>query len=137
MYDFYVHMYVIHNIYNHYSCITMAKRSALELFDNYYQALIFSLPMKDDNFTEELFKYNLFPGDVKCKLGELSEHKDRTSYFLDNVIKTRLLVGDNTCFMSLLTVMSNSKHDNVKDLARQLESEFDLNTECELHTVIL
>ena len=110
----------------------MAKRSALELFDNYYQALIFLLPMKDNNFTEELFKHNLLPEDIKHKLGELCERKDRTSYFLDNVIKTGLAVGDKTCFMSLLTVMNNSKYDNVKDLAKQIESEYDVNAKCEL-----
>ena len=115
----------------------MAKISALELFDNYYQALVFLLPMEDNNFMQELFEHDLLSQDIKHKLEECPKRKDRTSYFLDNVIKAALAVGDETCFMSLLTVMSNSKHDNVKDLARQLESEFDLNTECELHTVIL
>ena len=110
----------------------MAKRSALELFDHYYQALIFSLPMKDNHFTEELFRHVLLPQDIKHKLEDIPERKDRTSYFLDNVIKAGLAVGDKTCFVNLLTVMNNSKYDNVKDLAKQIESEYDVDVHCKL-----
>ena len=110
----------------------MAKKSALELFDNYHQIFIFSLPMKDNNFIEELFNHDLLSEDIKHKLEELPECKDRTSYFLDNVMKARLAVGDKTCFNNLLTVMNDSKYDHVKDLAKQLVSEFDVNAECEL-----
>ena len=110
----------------------MAKRSALELFEQYYQGLIFSLPMKDINFMEDLFKYDLFPEDVKYRLEELPEHKDRTSYFLDNIIKAELAVGDKTCFVNLLTVMNNSKYDHVKELAKQIESEYDVDALCKL-----
>ena len=107
----------------------MAKRSALELFDHYYQALIFSLPMKDNHFTEELFRH---VQDIKQKLEDIPERKDRTSYFLDNVIKAGLAVGDKTCFVNLLTVMNKSKYDNVKDLAKQIESEYDVDVHCKL-----
>ena len=107
----------------------MAKRSALELFDHYYQALIFSLPMKDNHFTEQLFRH---VQDIKQKLEDIPERKDRTSYFLDNVIKAGLAVGDKTCFVNLLTVMNNSKYDNVKDLAKQIESEYDVDVHCKL-----
>ena len=108
----------------------MAKKSALELFEHYYQGLIFSLPMKDNNFMKDLFKNDLLPEDIKHKLEEHPERKDRTSYFLDNVIKARLAVGDKTCFVSLLAVMNNSKYDNVKDLAEQVESEHDVDAKC-------
>ena len=107
----------------------MAKRSALELFEHYYQALIVSLPMKD-NFMEELFKHGLLPKDVIHKLEKLSERKNRASYFLDNVIKAGLIVGNKTCFVNLLTLMNNSKYDNVRDLAKQIESEYDDDAKC-------
>ena len=110
----------------------MAKRSALELVERYYQGLIFSLPMKDDKFMEELFRHDVLPEDAKHKLEELPICKDRISYFLDNVIKARLAVNDKTCFVNLLTVMNNSKYDNVKDLAKQIQSEYDIDAKCKL-----
>ena len=110
----------------------MAKRSVLELVERYYQCLIFSLPMKDDKFMEELFRHDLLPEDAKHKLEELPDRKDRTSYFLDNVIKARLAVNNKTCFVNLLTVMNNSKYDNVIDLAKQILSEYDVDAKCKL-----
>ena len=110
----------------------MAKRSALELVEHYYQGLIFSLPMKDDKFMEELSRHDLLPENAKRKLEELPIRKDRTSYFLDNVIKARLAVGDKTCFVNLLTVMNNSKYDHVKDLPKQIQSEYDVDAKCKL-----
>ena len=110
----------------------MAKTSALELFEHYYQALIFLLPMKDDNFMEELCKHDLLTEDVKHELEKLSERRSITSYFLDNVIRAGLAVGDKKCFDNLLTVMNNSKYDHVKDLAKQIESEYDVDVKCKL-----
>ena len=111
----------------------MAKRSALDLFEYYYQALIFSLPMKDDSFMEDLTHHDLLIGGFKVKLEALSINRERSSYFLDNVIKAGLAVGDKTCFVNLLTVMNNSKYDHVKDLAKQIESEYDVDAKCKLH----
>ena len=118
-----------------YSYILMAKRSALDLFEYYYQALIFSLPMKDDSFVEDLTKYDLLTGGFKAKLEALSINRERSSYFLDNIIKAGLAVGDKTCFVNLLTVMDNCKYDNVKDLAKQIESEYDADAKCKLHVI--
>ena len=110
----------------------MAKRSALELVEHYYQGLIFSLPIKDDKFMEELFRHDLLPEDAKHKLEELPDRKDRTSYFLENVIKARLAVNNKTCFVNLLNVMNNSKYDNVIDLAKQIQSEYDGDAKCKM-----
>ena len=113
-----------------YSCIVMPKRSALELLEHYNQALIFSLPIKDRNFIEDLTKHDLLTGSFKANLEALSMNRERVSYFLDNAIKARLIVGDKTCFVNLLTVMNNSKYDSVKDLAKQIESEYDDDAMC-------
>ena len=101
----------------------MAKRSATELFEHFYRTLVFLLPIKDADFMDELLKHDLLPGDVKFKLESLTVHKQRSSYFLDKVIKPRLAVGNSRCFVSLLTVMKCNKHDNVKDLAKEIEKE--------------
>ena len=108
----------------------MAKRSATELFDHYYMVLVYSLPVKDVDFMDELLKHDLLPGGVKSKLESLTVHYERSSYFLDNVIKPGLAVGNSRCFVSLLTVMKCSKHDNCKELAIKIEKELTVDVKC-------
>ena len=60
----------------------MAQRSATELFERYYAVLVFSLPIKDADFMDELLKHGLLRADVKSKLESLTVHKQRSSYFL-------------------------------------------------------
>ena len=94
--------------------------------------------MKDNDFMKDLFKHDqLIPEDLKHKLENYSDRKDRTSYFLDNVIKAGLAVNDKKYFANLLTVMNNSKYDNVKDLAKQIELEYDVDAKCELHNIMI
>ena len=110
----------------------MPKKSALELFEHYYQAMIFLLPMKDRKFIKDLIKHNLLTTSFKAKLEEWSINSERASYFLDNVIKPGLVIGDKTCFVNLLTVINNCKDDKVKEFAKQLKSQFDVNAKCKL-----
>lgn len=114
----------------------MAKRSATELFEHYYTVLVYSLPIKDVDFIDELLKHDLLPGGVKSKLESLTVHKQRSSYFLDNVIKPGLAVGNSSRFVSLLTVMKCNKHDNVKDLAKEIEKELIVDVKCKRHRLI-
>ena len=111
----------------------MAQRSATELFERYYAALLYSLPIKDADFMDELLKHGLLRADVKSKLESLIVHKQRSSYFLDNVIKPGLAVGS---FVSLLTVMKNNKHDNVKDLAKEIEKKLVVDVKCKTIIVL-
>ena len=101
----------------------MAKKSAIELFEQYYTTLVFSLPIKDPDFIDGLLKHNLLPGDLQIKLQSLAEHDKKSSYFLDNIITPGLVGGNSECFVSLLMVMRNSKHDNIKELAKRIEEE--------------
>lgn len=118
------------NLFN--TVIMMAKRSATELLKHYYTTLINLLPIDDIDFMDELLKHDLLPGGVKSKLESLTVHKQRSSYFLDNVIKPGLAVGNSRCFVSLLTVMKSNKHDNVKDLATKIEKELTVDVKCEI-----
>ena len=106
----------------------MAKRSASELFENYYIALIYLLPMKDASFVDDLLKYDLLPGDLKIRLASLTMNNQRASYFLDNVIKPGLAVGNSRCFVNLLTVIK--EHDNCKELAKKIENELAVDIKC-------
>ena len=115
----------------------MAKRSAAELFEHYYSALVYLLPIKDTDFTDELLKHDLLPGDLKIKLDSLTLHNERSSYFLDTVVKPELAVGNRRCFVSLLAVMKCNKHDNIKNLAKEMEKELAVDVKCKLCSISL
>ena len=108
----------------------MAKQSPNELFEHYHTALVFSLPMKDATFMDELLKHDLLPEDVKTKLEALTEHNQRASCFLDSVIKPGLAAGNCGCFVSLLAIMKSYKYDNVKELGIEIEKQLATDIKC-------
>ena len=114
----------------------MAKRLPSELFQQYYTALVYSLPIKDSDFINGLFRHGLVHEDLKIKLESLTEHDERSSYFLDNVIKPALADGNNRCFVSLLTVMNSSKYDNVKNLAEKIDKQLAVDIKIQSKIVI-
>ena len=110
----------------------MAKRSATELYEHYYTGLVFSLPIKDVDFMDELLKHDLLPEDVKSKMESLVELNKKSAHFLDNVIKPGLVTGNSRYFVSLLTIMKHNKHDNVKELATKIEKELTIDVKCKI-----
>ena len=112
--------------------VVMAKRSATELFEQYYTGLLFSLPVKDTDFLDELLKHDLLTRDLHSKLESLTVHYERSLCFLDNVIKPGLADGNSRCFVKLLTIMKYSKHDNVKDLATKIKEEMAVAIKCKV-----
>ena len=100
----------------------MAKRSAAELFKHYYTVLVYSLPIKDTEFIDKLLEHDLLSGDQKLTMESFTEHNERSSHFLNNIIKPGLAVGNHKCFFDLLAIMKSSKHDNVKELANEIEN---------------
>ena len=110
----------------------MAKRLPTELFEHYYTTFVYSLPMKDASFMDELHKHDLLPEDIKTKLESLTEHNQRASCFLDSVITPGLAAGNSRCFVSLLAVMRSYKHDNVKELGIKIEKELATDIKCKI-----
>ena len=104
---------------------TMA-RTARELFEHYNQGLLECLPMKDSTFLEILKTKRLLPDEVKNSLEQM-RRTERSSYFLEKIIKAGFDKGNNTCFTNLLAAMIESSYDNVKDLGIKIQSE--LSTE--------
>ena len=94
-----------------------------EVFEHYYQAMIYSLPMKDASFLDVLNKNDLLPAHIKSALESLDKSIERASYFLDNVIKPELCDSAHACFSKLLTVMIEWGYDNMEDLANKLKSK--------------
>ena len=116
----------------------MAKVS--EVFERYYQALVSTLPMKDDNFTSKLRKRNLLAGGIIDSLATLGTSKERASYFLDYVIKQKI-DEDHLPFDKLLGVMEESNFQHVKELAVKIKTDYKWSLKCmftrNLHTVIV
>ena len=117
----------------------MAGRSTTELFERYYTTLVYLLPIKDIEFIDELLKHDLLPGDLKIKLESMTIHYERSSYFLNNVIKPQLAVSDHKGFVNLLTIMKNCKYDNVKDLAKRVDDELAvyMKLKCKIAIIVL
>ena len=102
------------------------------MFEHYYTVLVHLLPIKDTDFMDELHKYNLLPGDLKINLESLTIIYERSSYFLDNVLKSELAVDNREGFIRLLTIMKNNKHDNIKELAEKIEKELAVDIKCKI-----
>ena len=81
------------------------------------------LPMKEDMFLNALERQCILPDDIKNSLEQLSETSERSSYYLENVIKEGFYRGDNSCFTNLLAAMKESSNDQVRDLAIKIQNE--------------
>ena len=79
--------------------------------------------MKDITFLGALKEKNLLPDNVKNSLEQFSNPSERSSYFLENVIKEGLDRDDDTCFTNLLDAMKESSYDNVQDLALEIQNK--------------
>ena len=82
--------------------------------------------MKDVTFLEVLKQRGLLPDDVRSSLEQMDETNERSSYFLEKIIKTAFDDENNSHFINLLAAMIESSHDNVKDLAIEIQSKLDL-----------
>jgi len=105
----------------------MARSTAAEIFEHYYQALVSSLPMRDVSFIDKLQKHKLLPGHIKAIVSSLNISREKASHFLDNVIKPELTSKIHTCFDELLIVMMESDYDNMKELAWEVRSQLHTN----------
>ena len=100
--------------------------SAKKLFEHYNQGLITCLPMKDTAFLDALKNKNLLPDNMRNFLEQLSEGVERSSYFLENIIKAGFDNGNGSCFTNLLAAMKESSYDRVKDLAVQIQKKLSM-----------
>ena len=107
----------------HSNLFPMAKTSAKELFEYYNQGLLVCLPMKDITFLEVLKRRNLLPDDVRSSLVQMDKTTERSSYFLEKIIKTGFDDGSDSHFTNLLAAMIESNYENVKDLACHRDSK--------------
>ena len=79
--------------------------------------------MKDTTFFEILKQKGLLPDDVRSSLEQMDETTERSSYFLEKIIKTAFDDENDSHFFNLLAAMMESSHDDVKDLAIEMQNK--------------
>ena len=79
--------------------------------------------MKDRTFLEVLKRKMLLPDEMKDSLEQMDRAIERSSYFLERIIKAGFDKGNNSCLMNLLAAMIESSYDNVKDLGIEIQSK--------------
>ena len=88
------------------------------IIDKFYVKLIACLPMDDPYFRASLKAAGLLPGNLKDAVTSKSTRAEMAEHFLDKGINNNI---DN--FSKLLTVMKNSKRDQLITLVNEIEKE--------------
>ena len=87
--------------------------------------------MDDTVFVANLSNYKLLPGDTNSQLKALPTQANKASYFLDHMIKPTLDINDTSNFDILLSVMEHCDYEALKNLACEIKSELDKESEIE------
>ena len=96
--------------------------SLVEVFRQFNENLVKSLPMKDVVFIVRLNKKGLFSGDLKDKVKSKPTAMEAADHFLDNKIEKDLINGNDNSFRQLLTVMEEYD-ESLKVLATEINGK--------------
>ena len=113
----------------------MSTTLAKELFEMYNPGLLACLPMKDIMFLEILKQKGLLPDDVRSLLEQMDETTERSSYFLEKIIKTAFDDENNSHFINLLAAMMENSRDDVKGLAIEMQNKLGIDSNEDHNTV--
>ena len=101
--------------------MAIAKVPSIEVYNLYNKDLIQVLPMDDPLFISDLCTSELLPADIEEKV-KGSKDFNKSSLFLDEMIKSALRINNDLNFLKLLSVMKKSKRPHVVKLAREMEA---------------
>ena len=93
-------------------------KMSTKTFQQFYSKLVRTLPMNDAIFRADLYSCGLLPGDLKEHIESLITSATKASHLLDHVIKPSIMNGDGTRFDKLLSIMEDSDHQGVRELAK-------------------
>lgn len=96
--------------------VKVAKRA----FKKFYPELIKVLPITD--LLPEFFANDLLSGEQKAKIESQSTRKEKTGYFLDEVIKRGLDIDYTEQFNKMIFIMDSSDDDVTRYLAQQMRA---------------
>ena len=97
-------------------------------FQQFYSKLVRTLPMNDAIFRADLYSCGLLPGDLKEHIESLNTSATKASHLLDHVIKPSIMNGDGRRFDELLSIMEDSDHQGVKQLAKSIRDSLEEQT---------
>ena len=95
--------------------------NAMDVFKKFYSELTTVLPMIMDNLVTKLYSDKLLSGNHKNNIGSLTRGKEKTEYFLDEVIKPALEIKCTKQFDEMLTIMECSDDYTVKYLFDEIQ----------------
>ena len=95
----------------------MAK-STEDAVKKFYPKLLEILPV--DRLITQFYSKQLLSSDHKRKLDALSTHRERTKYFLDEVVEPSVKIDFTDHFDEMLIIMENSDDPAVKFLAKNI-----------------
>jgi len=96
--------------------------SLLQVFKKYYSQLVKLLPMDNPVFLAELYSNDLLPGETKEFIESLPTKAQKSSKFLDSIIKPTVEIDNGTRIGVLVEVMKSNEDDNVQRLADEMLS---------------
>ena len=89
-----------------------------KIIEKFHEKLVKCLPMDNAELRASLKTAGLFPSDLKSAVTSKSTRAEMAEYFLDNGIN-----NDIGNFTKLLTVMKNSKRDQLIVLVNEIARE--------------
>ena len=96
--------------------------STREVFIEFYDELMATLPMDDSRFVAKLFTHKLFPGNLKQRIEAKQTVEDKAMYFLDHGIEPGVSVENSESFSKLLELMGKSGNITLKTLANKIKT---------------
>ena len=94
----------------------------MEVYEKNSVKLVKALPMDDVIFTMQLSKNKILPASVDAHIKSLPTKSDKADYYLNNVIKSSLDIGEIEELETLITIMEKSGYSHVEKLAKAMKS---------------
>ena len=94
--------------------------NALNVFKKFYSELTTVVPMIINDLVTKLYSDKLLSGNQKSNIDSLATGKEKTVYFLDEVIKPSLEIDCTKLFDEILKIMESSDDAAVHYLADKM-----------------
>ena len=98
--------------------------NTLDVFKKFYSELTAILPMTITSLVTKFYSTKLLSGDQKSNIDSLATGKEKTMYFLDEVIKPSLEIKYTILFDEMLKIMESIDNPTVRYLVDEI-NKFD------------
>ena len=95
----------------------------MEVYEKNLGKLVKVLPMNDVEFTTQLKSNKILPDGVDAHIKSLPTESDKVDYYLKNVVKKSLDIGDTEELNNLIIVMEKCGYTHVERLAKAMKSD--------------